>query len=328
MKKKYYIGLDIGGTKIEATIIKEIITSTDTSFKVKDRNFETLDRKRIPTQREKGYEYVLDLISKLIVDTCLANSIIVEDVEGIGLGLPGSINPESSIMINGNSNIFIGKDIINDLKKALKFKKEIFVDNDANLFALAETFWGAGAKHFNQTGIAPNDQISIGIILGTGCGGGVIINGKQLIGRNGGGAEIGHTVLVKNGVDCYCKRSGCAEQYLSGTGLELMYERMNSGKKLKGKEIFATYKNEKESREVIESYIEHLSLFITNLTNTFDPDLIVLGGGVSNQSSMYELLNKNNKESSFIPNSSTIIYQNVLGDSAGVLGAALLPILR
>ena len=323
---KNYIGLDIGGTKIEAVLLKEVKAPSKLTLQVLEKNFEIIERKRIPTNRDKGYEFVLNEISKLILDICSTCSLDIHQIEAIGMGLPGSITPATSIMINGNSEIFINKNIIHDLKSKLSFSNEIYVDNDANLFALAETFWGAGLKYQLKTGITPKNHLSIGVILGTGCGGGVIINGAQLIGRNGGGGEIGHSVLVKDGIDCYCGRKGCAEQYLSGTGLELMYQRMNDGKKLKAQDIFKG--QDEKSEEVIYSYIEHLSLFLTNLTNIFDPDYIVLGGGVSNQDLLYKELNINNKEKSFIINTPVEIYQHQLGDSAGVLGAALFPIMK
>lgn len=323
----YYIGLDIGGTKIETILIKEVSKQSTNSYQVENRFFEEMDRLRLPTEREKGYSFVLSKISKLILSILNNNKVNLNDLMAIGIGLPGSINPNTSIMINGNSQIFIDKDVVADLKKSLPYDRSIFIDNDANLFALAETFWGAGKTHEKNFNVSPKNQISVGIILGTGCGGGVVVRGEQLKGRNGGGAEIGHTVLINDGVPCYCKRHGCAEQYLSGTGLENMYkEKYNES--LKGSEIFNRLDRCEKSKDIVAKYIKYLSLFVTNLTNTFDPDYLVLGGGVSNQDYLYPILNKENLLSAFILDSGVKVYKHVLGDSAGVLGAALLPILK
>lgn len=307
----YSLGLDIGGTKIESVIMKD--------------DGEVLAKQRVATERDQGYNKVLEKISKLCLETIAQTDIKIKDLIGIGAGLPGAIEPKTGIMLNGNTEIFIGQKFQKDLREKLNFKQKIITANDANCFALAEAMFGAGKKYEQSTNIKSKDQTAIGIIIGTGCGGGLIVNNNIFLGKNGGATEIGHTNLVENGHQCYCSRRGCAESYLSGKGIELNFE-IETGEKASSIEIFKrANKNEKSAVEFIDKYKALLLKFLLNLANIYDPHYFVLGGGVSLQKSIYENIESRLWKQTFIKNSRPKVYQHLIGDSAGVIGAASLP---
>ncbi len=314
----FVLGLDIGGTKIECVLVD---LGTNKNFNP-DQIKKIKVKMRISSDRLTGYNNVLDNIAKLCLKVCKEAKMNLSECVGIGVGLPGTVDPKSNRMVNGNTQIFIQKDFAGDLKKALKFKGKVVLENDANCFSYAESVCGVGKKH------AGKNQIGIGVILGTGVGGGIVINQTILTGRNGSGGEIGHTNLITNGLACYCGHNGCVEQYLSGTALEShfngrIYSQIGSVKNCK--EIFELY----EQRDplaiaTILQYRKYFIQFLVNLTNIFDPDYFVFGGGLSNQKIIYEGVEEALKTATFAPKSNPKIYQNSLGDSAGVLGAMLL----
>jgi predicted NBD/HSP70 family sugar kinase len=325
----YLIGIDIGGTKIEAVLYQ--LSSKDTGEKdtpifsySSDKFIQEKNRKRIPTQRQNGYIDVCQRLATLIKDITPE----LAQLKGIGLALPGTVHPQSKKMINGNSAIFIDRPIVADLQEALGQQVPIMVENDANCFALAEALCGAGLLHQENGGKRKEEQIAIGIILGTGCGGGLTINGQIYSGAHGGGSEIGHQVLYPNGHACYCGRFGCAEQYLSGPAIEAAFasrlyshieQRPNAG------EIFKMVQaKEPLAMAILSQYRRDLLEFLTNLASVLDPDYFVLGGGVSTQSEIYENLEELLAEKVFVKGSRPRIYQHQIGDSAGALGAALL----
>jgi len=309
-----YLGVDIGGTKIEVVTLE--LTFDTHVYKI-------IDRKRKATDRHLGYKHIIEVIASLIEESLSHNQLDLTKIKSIGLGLPGTIDPETTLMLNGNTEVLIEKPVILDLRERLKYSGTITIDNDANLFALAEVYWGAGLEFAKESGRSAKTHQAIGLILGTGTGGGIILNGSILNGRHGGGAEVGHTTLHNNGIDCYCGQKGCAEQYLSGPGIEKNYFLL-SGKKLNSSEIFSEAgKGEAQSLKIVNNYKKDLTLFLTNLTNIFDPDYFVLGGGVSNQKMIYENLADLLYSQTFIKKARPKIYQHHIGDSAGVIGAAL-----
>jgi fructokinase len=310
----YYLGVDIGGTKIE-------VATLELTF---DANvYRIVDRRRRATERELGSDHIVEVIASLIEDSLKANSIDLSQIKSIGLGLPGTIDPETTLMLNGNTEVLIDKPVIVDLRSRLNFSGTITIDNDANLFALAEVFWGAGQLFANQTGRKTQTHQAIGLILGTGTGGGIILNGEILNGRHGGGAEVGHTTLYSDGLPCYCGQKGCAEQYLSGPGIENNYFIL-TGKKSSSLEIFqGANQGETMALTIINKYQKDLTLFLKNLTNIFDPDYFVLGGGVSTQKIIYENLEERLYEQTFIKKARPKVFRHQIGDSAGVIGAAL-----
>jgi fructokinase len=319
------MGLDIGGTKIEAALAKITTTpqgerGTQIAMAQQDVFMSILTRKRCPTNRDGGFDAVLTTIAQLIKEIMEEQGLSLFKLDGIGAGLPGTVDPKTSIMLNGNSKIFVDKAFASELQNKLGQRVPTYCTNDANLFALAEVYGGAGVKFAQESNIPITDQIGIGLILGTGVGGGVIIHGKTLLGRFGGGAEVGHTTLVSDGEPCYCGQRGCVECYLSGSGLERNYLK-TTGEGLKGAEIFKL--EQEAATKAVSDYCQHLRNFLINLTNTFDPDYFVLGGGVSLQPSIYQGLEEYIRQNSFVPNSAPKVYQHQLGDSAGVLGAVI-----
>ena len=361
------LGFDIGGTKVEATL-----------FEFEKDNYKVMASKRIPTDRHLKYEEIILNLKNLTLSLLKESSKTILDISAMGFGLPGTIHPESGLMLNGNSTIFVGNNIGRDLANALSFEGKVVVENDANCFAYAEAKLGAGKeikKEFKKQvsigiilgtglGLLVNEvniikevsynhipyfptatvefhkgklifgelegkkQVSIGIILGTGCGGGVITYGNLLRGSHGGAGEIGHSELYTNGHSCYCGHRGCAEQYLSGPALEAHFARRiysQIEKRPGAKEIFDLFSQKDPiAIAVVNSYLQDLSKFLGNLSNLFAPDYFVLGGGLSLQPAISEFFKENKPLNLFISDEFSPVYQHKLGDSAGVIGAALL----
>lgn len=310
----FIMGVDIGGTKIETTLYKVATNKSDSSYEV-------ITSKRMPTERELGYESVLERLAQHIHQTLGEVNTSLSQLRGIGIGLPGTVHPESLRMLNGNSDIFIQKPFAEDLRNYLKEDISIRLANDANLFALAEVHHGAGKKFQEETHRNVHEQIAMGIILGTGNGGGLILNGKIYEGRHGGGAEVGHHILYNNGRPCYCGRKGCAEQYLCGPSIEKNYKEQ-TGKKLKASEVFKL--NDPISTKIQNQYRKDLSEFLANLSTLFDPDYFVLGGGISTIDAIYNDLEETLWQKVFLKGTKPRVYRHQVGDSAGVLGAAML----
>ena len=331
------LGMDIGGTKVEVSLFKlhhekkEGLIQFSTDIK-NHYSIETLDQQRIPTERDSGYEIVVERIAELIQKVLSDNKVKIDDVSSLGIGLPGSVDPKTQQMLKGNTNIFVGNDFKTHLKNKLGSKFSIQIENDANCFALAESLSGAGQKYRNDTGMNFEDETSVGIILGTGVGGGILLKGKLLKGKKGGGAEIGHTQLISGGFDCYCGRKGCVEQYLSGPGFSAFFASKSPSMAEdppSSKDIFAMAENKKPfALQIIDDYQSLLVQFLANLNNILDPDYFVLGGGISNQDFIYRDLEEKLYLQTFLNESRPRVYKNALGDSSGGLGAALLPFLE
>jgi len=314
----YLLGIDVGGTKIEAVLLS---FSPQGSLKV-------ITKKRTLTLRDQGYMSVLSRIVALCQDITQNLPQKINSLSGIGIGLPGTIDPSTQKMLNGNTSLFVGNSLTQDLKNQLNIKIPIQIENDANCFALAEVFAGAGLHFEKETGISPHKHLGIGLILGTGVGGGLVYEGKLLHGRKGGALELGHSVLSsrEKGRNCFCGLKGCVESYLCGPALIKEYQNLQpEAQEIKGEDIFLqSQKGDLNSLKVVTRYKKNLAHFLVNLTNIFDPDYFVLGGGVSQQTVLYHGLEEIIQKSSFVPESSPRVYQHVLGDSAGVFGAAFI----
>ena len=294
------LGIDLGGTKIEGIVLKS------------RENPEEVIRHRVNTEEEKGYSQVISNI-KSLVDYIESN--IKHKFSKLGIGTPGTIDPESGLLKNSNSQCLNGMPIQKDLSKVLN--KSILIQNDANCFALAETLLGSVKdKH-------PNAKNVFGIIMGTGVGGGVIIDGKTVYGSQGIGGEWGHTIVTDSGDECYCGKRGCVESVISGRALQIYYDKI-SGKKLKFEEIYALKDTDKHANETFKRLITHFGKGLSNVVNIIDPEVIVLGGGLSNIDELYTEGYNELKKYVFNPTFSTPILRPKLGDSAGVYGAALL----
>ena len=328
-------GIDIGGTKMEVSLfeVEENLADKEFDLFLSNRRLgaKKVLAKRIPTERQLGYENVLGRLAGLIKDTVAESGAGFDSLNSIGIGLPGIVNPKTGIMSNGNTGIFIGRDLVNDLKKSLESDIPVSTANDANCFALAEAAAGAGIKYYEETGIDFKDHVGVGVIIGTGCGGGIVIGGQLVVGRNGAGGEIGHYTLVKDGHPCYCGKNGCAEQYLSGVAIEAAYaSRIYSqieGRPNSRKIFEMAQEQEPLAKAVVKQFKKDLASFIANMSNILDADYFVLGGGVSLQPAIYEGIEDLIRTETYTPGYSPRIYQHVLGDSAGGLGAAILPVV-
>ena len=217
-------GIDIGGTKMEVSLfeVAENLQNKELDLFTRGKHLQArkVHSQRTPTGRHLGYDKVMANLVELIRETLESAGVSLNDLRSIGLGLPGIIDPKTGMMKNGNTGIFIEQDLIGTIKKGLESDVEVLTANDANCFALAEAVAGAGVKYQEESGIPIAEHIGVGIIVGTGCGGGIIRGGQMLVGCNGTTGEIGHSTLVTGGHTCYCGRRGCAEQYVSGTGIE------------------------------------------------------------------------------------------------------------
>ncbi len=294
------LGIDLGGTKIEGIVLKS------------RENPEEVIRHRVDTEEHRGYDQVLKNISNLVLH--------IEEKVGytfkkLGIGTPGTIDPETGFLKNSNSQCLNGKSIQKDLAKVLD--KKVLIQNDANCFALAETLLGSVREKY------PDAKNVFGVIIGTGVGGGIIIEGKTVFGSQGIGGEWGHTIVTDSGDECYCGKSGCVESVISGKALQVYYNKI-SGKSLKFEDIYSLRESDEHAKETFKRLITHFGKGLSNVVNIIDPEVIVLGGGLSNIDELYSEGYNELKKYVFNPTFSTPILRPKLGDSAGVFGAALL----
>jgi len=286
------IGIDLGGTKIEGILV--------------DENYEIITRKRISTNQEEGYNSILESIKNLILELVQESDHKVS----IGICTPGALSLDTGLIKNSNTQCLIGKDIQNDLKNILHHN--VSIENDANCFALAEAKLGAG-KNYN---------LVFGVIMGTGVGGGIIIDGKIHHGRTNIAGEWGHHCLHTGGNLCYCGNKGCVETYISGPALEKKWSVLTSQNQSLS-EIIQNSDNHNFPNWK-KSFLDDFGLSLANVIDILDPDMIVLGGGVSNIDFLYDEGKSAVYEKVFSDIIDTPIVENVLGDSAGVFGACLL----
>jgi fructokinase len=322
----YFIGVDVGGTKTEVCLLS---LSDLKEFE----QFQILARERIPTRRKENggdgtLEDYLKPLSELIHKLIRETKLTLDRIQGIGFGLPGSIDPVTQVMAQGSIPFFNHRDLKTEFAKAIGYTGPMIFDNDANCFALAETYLGAGKRWAKENNVPLNQLCLVGVTLGTGVGGGLIVNGRLIRGRRGGAGEIGHITLVEAGRPCYCGKRGCVEQYLSGRAFEYSYSsRASALEKLKGTEIFKLAENgEPLAIATIEHYRDDLVTFLSNVSNFLDPHVIVLGGGMSSQPRIYDGISERLSRECFLTENPPGVIQNECGGSSGVLGAALLSI--
>ena len=295
-------GIDLGGSKVEG-IILESSSSTKSSF-----------RDRVPTEAHISYEHVLNQIKK-IVDMMEASAGYRPDK--IGIGTPGTMDPHNGLFKNSNSIILNFKPLRTDLEKLLGM--EVRTANDANCFALAETRLGIVKEKF------PKAEVVFGVIMGTGCGGGLVVHGKSINGLQGIAGEWGHNFLDESVGKCYCGKIGCTENVISGPALERYYYEQ-TGTKRKLKEIFSPplQKTDPVAVQTLNRLHELFGKALSVVINILDPDVIVIGGGVGNTESLYHEGVESVKKYVFNDRLDTPIVKPMLGDSAGVYGAAFL----
>ena len=303
-----YLGIDLGGTKIEIIAL--------------DHNGNSLYRNRITTPQtpqtsnplHEQYHNILNAIKKL-VDEC-EQQIQMQQLP-LGIGIPGAISLETGLVKNANTVCLIGKDFSNDLSQLLN--RTVKVENDANCFALSEATDGAG-KQYNCV---------FAVILGTGVGGGWVINNRLHIGSNAISGEWGHNPLPwSSEMDepkqtCYCGKLGCIETYLSGPGFSqqtrLQFDDLGTCP-----EIISARETNSLANQSYHLYIDRIARSLANVINVMDPDCIVLGGGLSNIDSLYSDIPKVWRDYVFSDSVNTKLLKNKYGDSSGVRGAAWL----
>lgn len=285
------IGIDLGGTKIEGILID-------------DKN-NILNRKRIPTKRANGYDSIVDRIVSLINELISTSTGETK----IGICTPGAISPQTGRIKNSNTVCLIGKPLKHNIESIIKH--DIKMENDANCFAIAEALHGA-AKGFDSV---------FGVIMGTGVGGGIVINGKVHRGRMAIAGEWGHHTIYPNGNQCYCGKKGCVETYISGPSLERRWKEL-SGHNLSLEQIVQTKTKSDIYLRWKNEFLDNFGIALANVIDILDPDAIVLGGGVSNIEFLYDEGVNKVYDYVFSDNVDTPILKNKLGDSAGVFGAA------
>ena len=281
------IGVDVGGTKIEALLL--------------DPQGREVFRKRVLTPRG-DYDATVATIA----------TMVKECGEGtVGIGIPGTISKLTGLVKNANSTWLIGRPLKRDLEAQIG--REVRIENDANCFALSEAADGAGE----------GAQVVFGVILGTGVGGGIVVGGKVLVGANAIAGEWGHNALprvVETDLplrSCYCGRAGCIETYLAGPALEREHERL-TGELLSAKDLGW------RGGTAMDQYVERLARALASVINVLDPEVIVLGGGMSNVERLYRDVPRLWPRYVFSDHVTTRLARNRHGDSSGVRGAAWL----
>ncbi|SFR51346.1 ROK family protein [Thiomicrospira sp. ALE5] len=291
------IGIDLGGTKIEIALVN--------------------------SQHEIIYQYREPTIRGNYADTCQQLIKLIAQVEQthnlfslpIGIGIPGSIAKQSGLVKNANSTWLNGQPLLADLNRALGGR--VRIANDANCFALSEALFG-NAKHAESV---------FGVIIGTGCGGGLVINGQLINGVNGIGGEWGHNAMpwVDDGslVNCYCGLQNCIETYLSGPGWLARSQRRYGVDWVDAKAIYQDFKQGGvQAQSAFDDYVFNLAKGLASIINIFDPEVIVLGGGLGQMLELYDRVPNVWQNWVFSDQIDTKLIAPKLGDSSGVLGAA------
>lgn len=317
----YTIGVDLGGTNIAIGIVND--------------KYEIVRKGSVPTKPERGADPIIEdmaaLCRKLIAD----EGLTMDDIESVGVATPGTANNVTGVVEYANNIPFLRYPLADRLSAQLDGKK-VYIENDANAAAKAEAI----------AGVAAGAPISVMITLGTGVGGGIIIDGKVYTGFNFAGAELGHVVIEKDGRQCSCGRKGCWEAYSSATGLvnitkDYIVEARAAGKKtimddmiggdlskVSARTAFNAMKQGDEvGAAVVDEYISYLSCGIVNMINIFQPNVLSIGGGVCNEGDylMKPLLEKIWGETytrEGTPRTQILIAK--LGNDAGIIGAAVL----
>ena len=311
---KYYVGIDLGGTNIVAGVV--------------DEEYNIVAKASTKTNCPRPAKEIADDMAKMAIQAVENANLTMEQIEWIGIGTPGIANSETGIIEYSNNLGFKDTPMVEYIRETID--KPVFIENDANAAAYGEFVAGAakGAKN------------AVCITLGTGVGGGIIIDGKIYSGSNFAGAEIGHTVIEVDGVQCSCGRKGCFEAYSSATGLirmtneviaehpdSLMAEMAKTSKVTARTSFDAMRDGDKYAKALVDKYIKYLAAGITNTINIFQPDVLCIGGGVCNEGDalllpvkaivMEEVYTRNS------PKNTEIVIAK-LGNDAGIIGAAFL----
>ncbi|MCH3963480.1 MAG: ROK family glucokinase [Clostridium sp.] len=314
MNKKYVLGIDLGGTKISGAL-------SDISGSI-------LYKYTVPTDAFRGEEKVLEKIIEVIEKVLASDDKSIEDIEAIGIGSPGPLDAKNGIIITTPNLPFRNFKLVDPIKK--KFGIPVYLDNDANVGAIGEFMFGAGKGTKNM----------IFITVSTGIGGGAIINGQIYRGNTCNALEIGHMTLEKNGPRCNCGNYGCAEALASGTAigkkgeqavLNKEYTALKKHNKVTSYEVFEeAKKGDKIACEILNESLEYLGICVANVITSFDPEMVVIGGGVSKGGNIVlkKIQQVVNRRCFAAMAKSCRIVKAELGTDAGVMGAAALAVLQ
>ena len=309
-----YIGIDLGGTNIAVGLVNE--------------DGKIIHKDSVPTLANRPYQEIIKDMGMLVNKVIKDGGATVDGIKSVGIGSPGTCDNKNGVIVYANNINFFNTPMREELQKYID--KPIYMENDANVAALAEYFI-----------LNKEMQCFIFITLGTGVGGGIIINGKIFSGFNGAGAELGHTVITEDGEPCTCGRNGCWEAYASVTALirqtkksmaenpdSLMHTVAAEEGKISGKTAFiAAKKGDEAGLKVVKAYAKHVSVGIANMINIFQPEMLVIGGGISKEGDyllnpIKEFCNGQTYDKGGIPTTKISIAQ--LGNDAGIIGAAFL----
>ncbi|MFA6735467.1 ROK family glucokinase [Candidatus Nomurabacteria bacterium] len=318
---KYTIGIDLGGTNIAAGVV--------------DGTGRIVSKYNVPTNPRRHYTEIIADMAFAAEKACEISGISPSDTEGIGIGSPGTVDSANGIVIYTNNINFDNTPMRDEMQKHIDLP--VFISNDANCAALGETA---------DTGAAKGLKNVILITLGTGLGGGIIIDGKIYEGEHGAGAELGHTVISVDGPQCTCGRRGCWECYSSATGLirmtsealarsksTLMWDMIGHDiTRISGRTAFeASRKNDPLALKVVYDYIRYLSEGIVNMMNIFRPEVFLIGGGICNEGDylfipLREFVAQSLYGGNRVP--TPPIMKAKLGNEAGIIGASMLALKR
>lgn len=313
----FYIGIDLGGTNVAIGIV--------------DSNYNIIIKGSVPTGASRGGEEIVKDMASLCERLVSDAGLTFDDIEYVGIGAPSAVDAVNGTLIYTN-NLPLDDFPISDRLKSYIPIKRVLLENDANAAALGEVVAGAakGVKH------------AVVVTLGTGVGGGIVIDGKIYSGHNFAAGELGHMVIEHNGVPCSCGRRGCWESYSSATGLIRMTKEkisdcekrkiptlmaQNSGK-VSGRTAFdAMRAGDIPAKEVVDTYISYLACGLVNVIDIFQPEVLVIGGGICNEKNyLTDPLNAIIEKEVYkgIPTRNTVLKIAELGNDAGIIGAAAL----
>ncbi len=312
----YYIGIDLGGTNIAAGIV--------------DENGKILVKGSVPTNADREPDEIIKDMGKLCIDLMNKQGITADDVEYAGIASPGTVDHDNGYIVYANNLPLLNYPIAAKFTEFSGVKK-VYVENDAN----------AAAKGEAEMGASKGCNTSVMITLGTGVGGGIIIDKKVYSGFNFAGGELGHVVIQVDGAPCSCGRKGCWEAYSSATGLinmtkeklaecpdSLMHKMVAEEGKVSGRTSFnAMRAGDAAAKEVVDKYIKYLASGLASMINIFQPEVLVIGGGICNEGDyllkpLYEVISKEQYTSSAVKQTEIRIAK--LGNDAGIIGAAML----
>lgn len=314
----YKLGIDLGGTNIVAGVV--------------DKKYKIVAKASCKTAVPRPESEICDSMAEVAKKAVEKARLTMDDIESVGIGVPGAVNPKTGVIEYSANLFFHNWEVVEMMEERLG--KKVHIENDANAAALGEYLAGS----------AKGARNAVAITLGTGVGGGIIIDGKIYSGSNFAGAELGHMVIVKDGKECACGRRGCWETYASATGLinltkqKILSEKLEFSYMLKlcdgdinkvnGRTAFDAMRDgDPTAKSVVEEYISYLSCGLVNIINIFQPDVLCIGGGISNEGENLlapvrsyverERYTKHNDKQ-------TVICKCTLGNDAGIIGAAYL----